>query len=93
MASLYRPKVVEYYTPEGRRCNKEAPGAVAKPRTVKTWYGKYTDGEGKERRESLGTTKKEVAFRKLAKAGRTGQAGTGGHHQRGRNGTPEAAGA
>jgi integrase len=63
MASLYRPKIVEYTldgksrTPDGKRVTSETPGAVRTERRGKTWYGRYTDGSGKLQRVPLSESK------------------------------------
>ena len=53
MATLYRPKIVEYRmpdvsnrTPEGKRVDKDTTGAVKSKRPPKKWYGRYTAGAG-----------------------------------------------
>jgi hypothetical protein len=70
---LYRPKIVEYTlpdsahrTPDGKRVTSNTPGAVRSERRSKTWYGRYTDGNGKLQRVPLSESK-ETARRMLNK--------------------------
>jgi hypothetical protein len=73
MASLYRPKIVEYRlpngsyrTPDGKRVTKNTPGAVKSKRPSKKSYGRYTDGAGRPMRVPLSESK-ETSRRMLAK--------------------------
>jgi hypothetical protein len=73
MASLYRPKIVEYRlpdgsyrTPDGKRVTKHTPSAVKSSRLSKKWYGRYTDGAGRPMRVPLSESK-ETSRRMLAK--------------------------
>jgi integrase len=84
LASLYRPKIVEYTlpdgsyrTPDGKRVTKNTPGAVRGVSRSKVWYGRYTDGNGKRQQVRLSESK-EIARRMLAKlAGDAQLAGVG----------------
>src|SRR5262245_60436948 len=84
MASLYRPKIVEYRlsdgsyrTAEGKRVTKDTPGARKSSRPSKKWYGRYTDGTGRPMRVPL-SENKETSRRMLAKiAGDAQLAGVG----------------
>jgi excisionase family DNA binding protein len=84
MASLYRPKIVEYRlrdgsyrTPDGKRVRRDTPGAIKSTRPSKKWYGRYTDGSGRPMRVPLSESK-ETARRMLAKiAGDAQLAGVG----------------
>jgi excisionase family DNA binding protein len=73
MASLYRPKIVEYRlrdgsyrTPKGKRVTCKTRGAVKSSRPAKKWYGRYTDAAGRTHRVPLSESK-EIARRMLAK--------------------------
>jgi integrase len=70
---LYRPKIVEYTlpdgdhrTPDGKRVTSNTPDAVRTERRSKTWYGRYTDGNGKLQRVPLSESK-ETARRMFNK--------------------------
>jgi integrase len=84
VASLYRPKIIEYTlpdgsyrTPNGRRVTKSTPGAVRSVSRSKVWYGRYTDGNGQRQQVRLSESK-EIARRMLAKlAGDAQLAGVG----------------
>jgi integrase len=73
MASLYKPKIISYRlpngayrTPDGKRVTKDTPGAVREARRSKKWYGRYTDGAGRQQRPALSESK-EISRRMLAK--------------------------
>ncbi len=57
MASLIKPKITTYRTPEGRKCKKGTPGSVASTSKTKKWYGQYRDHDGVTRRVPLCTDK------------------------------------
>jgi integrase len=84
VATLYRPKVIEYTlpdgsyrTPDGERVTRKSPGAVRRVKRSKTWFGRYTDGVGRRHQVKLSTSK-ETARRMLAKlAGDAQLAGVG----------------
>jgi integrase len=84
VATLYRPKIVEYRlrdgayrTRDGKRVTKDTPGAVRSETKSKTWHGRYTDGAGVEHQVKL-SPNKEIARRMLAKlAGDAQLAGVG----------------
>jgi integrase len=84
MASLYKPTIVtyrlpdgSYRTPSGERVTKDTPGAVKEVSKSKKWYGRYTDGAGRQQRVPLSESK-ETARRMLAKlAGDAQLAGVG----------------
>jgi integrase len=73
VASLYRPRIVtyclrdgSYRTPDGKRVTKHTKGAVRKVTKSKKWYGRYTDGAGRQIRVPLSISK-ETSRRMLAK--------------------------
>jgi integrase len=73
MSCLFRPKIVEYRLPngsyrtaDGKRVTKSTPGAVRNVTESPTWWGKYTDAQGREHKKRL-SEKKEIARRMLAK--------------------------
>jgi integrase len=84
MATLYRPKVTTYTlrdgayrTPDGKRVTRDTPGAVRRAPKSKTWFGRYTDGAGRQHQVKLSASK-ETARRMLAKlAGDAQLAGVG----------------
>src|SRR5262249_2730076 len=52
--------------PDGQRVTKDTPGVVRSERHSKTWFGRYTDGNGDEHQVKLSKSK-ETARRMLAK--------------------------
>jgi integrase len=73
MATLYRPKIVEYRladgsyrTQDGKRVTKDTPGAIKSSRRSTKWYGRYTDGASRPKRVPLSESK-ETSRRMLAK--------------------------
>jgi integrase len=84
MASLYKPTIVtyrlpdgSYRTPSGERVTRDTPGAVKEVTKSGKWYGRYTDGAGRQQRVPLSESK-ETARRMLAKlAGDAQLAGVG----------------
>jgi integrase len=83
VATLYRPKVIEYTlngsyrTPDGERVSSKTPGAVRRVKRSRTWFGRYTDGAGQRHQVKLSESK-ETARRMLAKlAGDAQLAGVG----------------
>ena len=79
MSTLYKPTVVSYRLAdgsyrdaEGRRVTKETPGVVRHVSESPTWWGRYTDGAGKEHQVKLSKSK-EIARRMLAKLSGDGQ--------------------
>src|SRR5262249_21417879 len=72
MASLYKPKIIEYRlpdgsyrTPEGERVTKDTPGAVRHVSKSPNWWGRYKDSEGHTKQVKL-SNKKETAKDELA---------------------------
>jgi Phage integrase, N-terminal SAM-like domain len=57
MASLIKPKITSYRTPDGRKCKKDTPGAKPSTSKAKKWYGQYRDADGITRRMPLCTDK------------------------------------
>jgi len=64
VASLYRPKVVEYRMPdgstrdpEGRRVRKDTTGAVRHVTESPTWWGRYRDANGDRQQVPLSESK------------------------------------
>ncbi len=64
MASLFKPTIISYTlpngktrTPDGKRVNKDTPGAIRHRRKAKKWYAKYTDADGQEQRPPLSVNK------------------------------------
>lgn len=83
MASLFKPKRVEYTLDgkhrlsNGRRVTAKTPGAVRSVVVSPKWYGRFTDGNGKQQRVPLSESK-DLARRMLAKlAGDAQLAGVG----------------
>lgn len=73
MATLYRPRTVEYRfkdgsyrTQDGKRVTKNTPGAVRRVIISKFWYARYKDGNGEPVQKKLSESK-ETARRMLAK--------------------------
>lgn len=66
MASLFRATTSHYYSADGRRCDKNTPGASKKPTKSKTWSGRYRDAAGRQITVAL-STNKTVAQQMLAK--------------------------
>lgn len=57
MASLFKPRITTYRTPDGRKCKKETPGAEVFRSKAKKWYGQLKDAQGRIRRMPLCTDK------------------------------------
>jgi integrase len=57
MSSLFKPTIISYWAPDGRKCKKRTPGARRKKQWAKKWYGQYVDADGKTRRVPLSTDK------------------------------------
>jgi integrase len=73
VSTLYKPTVVSYRlrdgawrTPDGKRVTRNTPGAVRTVSESPTWWGRYTDGTGREHQVKLSKSK-ETARRMLAK--------------------------
>jgi len=84
MARIYRPSIVRYVDPEtGKRCSKDAPGAVKHKVKSKTWRGEYRDTDGILRTEKL-CENKQAAQTMLADRIRQVQSGDPFHLHRNR---------
>jgi integrase len=66
MASLFRPTITRYVSPDGKQVPKNFPGAKKKNIRSKTWYAQYRDAGGTLRRKPL-STNKAVAQQELRK--------------------------
>jgi len=65
MPSLFKPLIIRYVDPEGRRVPKETAGAKAVKQRSKQWYGRYSVA-GRRRIVPLKTRDKQAAQVKLA---------------------------
>ena len=78
MARLYRPTVTRYLNPAtGKRCRKDAPGAVRKTERSRTWRGEYRDADGVLRSKALARDKAaaRMMLRELEVGADRGRAG------------------
>lgn len=77
VATLLRITTVDYRTPDGRRCSKDAPGAIKTSTKSKKWYGQGVPGYPKSKRFPLATNK-DVARRILDNLVRDAERGLAG---------------
>ena len=66
MASIYRPTSIRYLDAHGRQVPKNTPGATRKRVRSKTWRARFTDANGNDKTESLGTQDRQEAQERLA---------------------------
>ena len=78
MARLYRPTITRYTDPAtGKRCRKDAPGAVRTPARSRTWRGEWRDGDGVLRTKALSPNKAaaKAMLREVESEAERGRAG------------------
>jgi excisionase family DNA binding protein len=77
MASLFKPVIVSYFTPDGKRCPAGTPGARKKKVKARNWYGQFKDANGKPCRMPLCADKSaaKVMLSKLTVDAKFGQLG------------------
>ena len=66
MASIYRPTSIRYLDADGKQVPKSTPGATRKRVRSKTWRARFTDANGNDKTESLGTQDRQEAQERLA---------------------------
>jgi len=79
MASLFRPVTIAYRTPDGRKCSKDAPGAVKVRIPAKVWYGRYKGLDGRRHTTALCANKASAGqmLAKLVTDSKMGRLGLG----------------
>ncbi len=65
MASIYRPTSIRYLDADGKQVPKNTPGATRKRVRSKTWRARFTDANGNDKTESLGTQDPQEAQDRL----------------------------
>ncbi len=53
MASLFKPTIISYHLPDGRKVPKGTPGARKKRTKARNWYAQFRDADGRLKRVPL----------------------------------------